>query len=330
MRSGGDGCAKFLQQHVYRNLSREISMRRLQQTQQPVPDGSTAAPKLAPITPDLMHDAFTSAYLMSNLQLRSSSQISVTSGSTAATAVLTTGAAGSRWLHLANVGDTAAVLCIANPEKAHAWEPQRLHQTHRPSTPSERARVAGAGGFILRGRLNGTLAVTRAFGNHGSPRQLSLAELSTAPGASVTLPPTTSEGERDQQEDYYPCGVDEGFDGSTSSLCSRTAMEGLSVVPATRSVRIGDDAVFLVLCCDGVTDVMTDAQIIATVHEGYSKLLRRSEHEQQADSSTAASKGDGSTLPMMRGVAGKLARWLVHSALKRGSRDNCSAIMLLL
>jgi hypothetical protein len=89
---------------------------------------------------------------------------------------------------------------------------------------------------------------------------------------------------------------------------------------------------------------MTDAQIIATVHEGYSKLLRRCEHEQrnqhQADSSAAAEdsipQGDGSIPevggsipPTMRGVAGKLARWLVHSALKRGSRDNCSAIILL-
>lgn len=88
-----------------------------------------------------------------------------------------------------------------------------------------------------------------------------------------------------------------------------------------------------------MTDVMTDAQIIATVHEGYSKLLRRSEHEQrnqhQADSSGAAEGGGsvpqvgGSIPPTMRGVAGKLARWLVHSALKRGSRDNCSAIILL-
>ena len=43
----------------------------------------------------------------------------------------------------------------------------RLSATHRPCVPSERERVTGVGGFILRERVLGVLAVTRAMGNHG-------------------------------------------------------------------------------------------------------------------------------------------------------------------
>merc|ERR1711959_598939 len=112
-----------------------------------------------------------------------------------------------------------------------------------------------------------------------------------------------------------------------------SSMEGLSVLPATRSVELSENALFLVLCCDGVTDVMTDQQILTVIHEGYTKLRKRAQKEQQQQQQQQQQEQEGQQdgeERMMRGVAGKLARWLVHTALKRGSRDNCSAIVLLL
>lgn len=278
----------------------------------------TAAP--VAVTPELMHDAFTSAYLMSNLQLRFSDNIAaLTSGATAVTAVVTKDSGGSRWLHLANVGDSAAILCTASPDNNMLWESQRLHQTHRASTPSERSRVVSSGGFVLRGRLNGSLAVTRAFGNH------SYFSAAQCQPESETSPLTVV--------------VSEAGSEAGSGRGRASSMEGLSVLPATRSVELdsdGSSALFLVLCCDGVTDVMSDQQIVEVVHEGYTKLLRRAQKEQQQQQQMREMQGpaDGTAseseaTPAMRGVAGKLARWLVHTALKRGSRDNCSAIVLL-
>jgi len=325
---GGDECARFLQQRFYRNLSREISYRCTQNLHGDAgsADAATTPAAHLAVTPELMHDAFTSAYLMSNLQLRFSDNIAaLTSGATAVTAVVAKNSSGSRWLHLANVGDSAAILCTARPDNNMLWECQRLHQTHRTSTPSERSRVVSSGGFVLRGRLNGSLAVTRAFGNHS---YFSAAPCQPEPETSpLATPAARSEAGRGR--------------GRASS------MEGLSVLPATRSVELdsdGSSTLFLVLCCDGVTDVMSDEQIVAVVHEGYTKLLRRAQKEQQQQQQQqqqqkrdlqgpAAAQDETATecesAPAVRGVAGKLARWLVHTALKRGSRDNCSAIVLL-
>merc|ERR1711988_2028554 len=216
------------------------------------------------------------------------------------------GSSGSRWLHLANVGDSAAILCTASPNNNMLWESQRLYQTHRTSTPSERSRVMSSGGFVLRGRLNGSLAVTRAFGNL-SYFSTTQRQPEPEPEPAVPLAPTTEAGSA------------RGRGGASS-------MEGLSVLPATRSVELDSDgstALFLVLCCDGVTDVMSDQQIVEVVHEGYHKLMRRAQKEQlkQHQASEKAADSETPTAPStataaaMKGVAGKLSRWLVHTAL---------------
>jgi len=268
---------------------------------------------------------------MSNLQLKNSGNLkALTAGATAVTAVVTRDSSGStRWLHLANVGDSAAILCTASPSNDMRWESQRLHQTHRASTPSERTRVVSSGGFVLRGRLNGSLAVTRAFGNH-SYRSAIESEADAVTGTGCLSEP-----------EPQPTVADNDF---VVNRRRATSMEGLSVLPATRSVELDSDgctALFLILCCDGVTDVMSDQQIIEAVHEGYSKLMRRAKkerlqhHEKQQELSRSASDGEAAgkanaeDAPMIRGVASKLSRWLVHTALKRGSRDNCSAIIVL-
>jgi serine/threonine protein phosphatase PrpC len=63
------------------------------------------------------------------------------------------------------------------------------------------------------------------------------------------------------------------------------------------------DAPFLILCCDGVWDVLSDADAVALV--------------QSACSSDGPSGGERDT-----------AKLLVKEALKRGSSDNLSAMVL--
>lgn len=80
------------------------------------------------------------------------------SGATAACCLLI-----NRTLYTANLGDTEIVLGrkIANG----SYQPITLSQKHKPEDSSERARVQEAGGSVFLGRVQGVLAVSRAFGD---------------------------------------------------------------------------------------------------------------------------------------------------------------------
>ena len=64
-----------------------------------------------------------------------------------------------RVLYTANVGDSAAVL--VSDDKV-----EQLSYDHKATDKSEMLRVHNSGGSIFRGRLKGTLALTRSLGDH--------------------------------------------------------------------------------------------------------------------------------------------------------------------
>jgi serine/threonine protein phosphatase PrpC len=63
-----------------------------------------------------------------------------------------------RYVYTANCGDARAVLC-------HAGVAVRLSKDHKATDPAEKARIEAAGGFVVRKRVMGVLAVARAFGD---------------------------------------------------------------------------------------------------------------------------------------------------------------------
>jgi len=70
-------------------------------------------------------------------------------------------------LFIANVGDSEALLGkLKYNEISGTWEEtfQVLTEMHKPTIPSERARIEEQGGFIVGGRVGG-LSVSRAFGD---------------------------------------------------------------------------------------------------------------------------------------------------------------------
>lgn len=67
---------------------------------------------------------------------------------------------GNPVLYTANVGDSRAVL---KQGKAGAL---RLSTDHRPCEREELERIARVGGVIMGGRVGGSLAITRALGDH--------------------------------------------------------------------------------------------------------------------------------------------------------------------
>ena len=68
------------------------------------------------------------------------------------------GAAVRRVLYCANVGDARGVLC-------RAGRAIRLTYDHKGSDKQEAKRIMDAGGFVMSGRVNGVLAVTRSLGD---------------------------------------------------------------------------------------------------------------------------------------------------------------------
>jgi serine/threonine protein phosphatase PrpC len=69
---------------------------------------------------------------------------------------------GKRMLHVANAGDSRAVLCrnITRSRGGSASNNvEALTRDHKPSVPQEQARIEAAGGDVIRGRVMGMLAV---------------------------------------------------------------------------------------------------------------------------------------------------------------------------
>lgn len=60
--------------------------------------------------------------------------------------------------YVANIGDSRAVLNRGGTAVA-------LSTDHKPELPGEHNRIQKAGGFVSEGRVNGTLSLSRSFGD---------------------------------------------------------------------------------------------------------------------------------------------------------------------
>jgi len=85
-------------------------------------------------------------------------------GSTACMALLRS-ETGRKVLYVANVGDTRAVLMSG------ASLAERLSYDHKSTDKIEAQRVKNEGGIIMDDRVGGSLAITRAFGDHALKKE---------------------------------------------------------------------------------------------------------------------------------------------------------------
>ena len=102
-----------------------------------------------------MEECLRAAFLLTDVECRDTGEQA--SGSTAAVCIVRRVAA-KRYVYTANVGDARAVLC-------HAGVAVRLSHDHKATDACERARVEASGGFVIRKRVMGVLAVARSFGD---------------------------------------------------------------------------------------------------------------------------------------------------------------------
>merc|ERR1719183_2163187 len=64
-----------------------------------------------------------------------------------------------------NVGDSRAIISSVSGNEEEGLISRPLSTDHKPTVPSERQRILKAKGLVSRGRVNGMLAVSRAFGD---------------------------------------------------------------------------------------------------------------------------------------------------------------------
>ncbi|KAG5191135.1 phosphatase 2C-like domain-containing protein [Tribonema minus] len=132
---------------------------------------------------------------------------------------------GSLMLYAANVGDSRAVLYQRGAAA-------RLTRDHKADDPAEVERVEASGGFVLRGRVLGILAVARSFGDHGMKEWV------------PALPFT-----------------------SATSLAPPAAVENCVVARSGGGGGGGGSGGgdFFILACDGIWDVLSDEEACAIV-----------------------------------------------------------------
>eukprot|EP00808_Paulinella_micropora_P031716 g1725.t1 len=200
------------------------------------------------------------------------------SGSTAVTAMLDF---SSLDLLLANAGDAQAVL-------SRAGRAINLSRNHKPHMPRERARIIAAGSKVHLGRLDGSLAVSRAIGD------IRYKLTCNQPGQVLQV-----------LEDGIP----------SSRRLQTTACTSLPSVYQRRLRPFFDE--FLLLACDGLFDVMTEQEAVDFVRRRFTKIKR----SQEKDVVKRSSQVDGSGLGGRR-ESGQSGEDSDTSRKKRGKRGS--------
>jgi serine/threonine protein phosphatase PrpC len=135
---GGDASAKFAKEHFVDVLSQSAEW----------------LTYLATRSPTHLTDALTNCFIRIDADMRNDPTI-LESGSTAVVVIVT-----PTLIVCANAGDSRAVM-----SQFAMRHPIALSHDHKPDNPDETTRIEANGGFVNNGRVNGNLAVSRAFGD---------------------------------------------------------------------------------------------------------------------------------------------------------------------
>ena len=109
---------------------------------------------LATKSPVHLTDALTNCFIRIDTDMRNDPTI-LDAGCTAVVVIVT-----PTMIVCANAGDSRAVM-----SQFAMRHPIALSHDHKPDNPDESARIVANGGFVNNGRVNGSLAVSRAFGD---------------------------------------------------------------------------------------------------------------------------------------------------------------------
>uniref|UniRef100_K3WBK3 PPM-type phosphatase domain-containing protein n=1 Tax=Globisporangium ultimum (strain ATCC 200006 / CBS 805.95 / DAOM BR144) TaxID=431595 RepID=K3WBK3_GLOUD len=165
------------------------------------------------------------------------------SGSTATCVILSSGPEGSGKVHaiVTHVGDCRLVLSHRNHDVVD------ITNDHRLTLTEERNRILQLGGRVVNNRVNGVMAITRAFGDLEFKgmfsRKADDVNASSTSSMSLHLPSSVQLNPFQKEDEKFP-----------TLLTSRPDIHILSLDPAVHE--------FLLLACDGLWDVMTSDEAV--------------------------------------------------------------------
>lgn len=150
------------------------------------------------------------------------------------TAIVATVIAG-RYVVVANTGDLRCIMSVNGSAKTLSFD-------HKPSTMGERVRIENSGGYVMCGRVNEVLALSRAFGDFkfkvpyadGDTNKYYARNRKFWKGGMVKIPP-----------ELFLVSVEP--DILVYDLAKLASPE------------------FMVLACDGIWDCFTDRQLLAII-----------------------------------------------------------------
>ncbi|CAM9872925.1 unnamed protein product, partial [Phaeothamnion confervicola] len=237
---GGDEASVFVQQNLHLELGRALSER-----------GDDVACEDDARRDAAVEKAILAAFERTDEKFIATSKIK-TCGSCATTALFV-----GRHLYVANLGDSRTLVARGQRRGIVATV------DHKPSRADESERIQRGGGIVLYRRVNGELAVSRAFGD----AHLKMLN----PGM---LPPDAFAKNVGGGFDCGPPGL---RDSSAASTASEDDIFGEEVyteplvlsrpeVTALGELTAGEDE-FVLLACDGLFDVMSNDQVVAFVRD---------------------------------------------------------------
>ena len=199
-----------------------------------------------------------------------------------------------RSLTVANLGDSRAVLCRAGVALP-------LSRDHKPKSAVERQRILQAGGFIVDGRVNGDLSLSRALGDF---RHKSVAKLPPSK-QPVSAEPEVRCTVRLKTDDFVLLACDGVWDVISNNDCVAFVCGFLERTPAKSD---------------------TAAPAAAPPRSALSDTASGGRTGMQP----ACAADFGGTAEEVRVATGMICEALLDECLRRGSTDNISAVLVLL
>ena len=229
---GGRNVAEFLRLHLHLNIERELQKK-----------GDRS-----------VEECLKSAFLITDLECAATGEQA--SGSTAVVTIIRR-QGQKRYVYTANCGDARAVLC-------HSGLAVRLSLDHKATDQVEKARIEAQGGFILRKRVMGVLAVARSFGDFVLKKFVT-AEPYTSTTKLDGMVRHRLEGTTWWLRRIPVCFVPYvPFASFTNRVAHHCKHLCVFVLPLPFSSSLPQSQ-FIILACDGVWDVLEDQDAVDMV-----------------------------------------------------------------
>jgi len=174
-------------------------------------------------------------------------QIAFNEGCTACVVLITEDS-----IYCANAGDSRAVIGTKTGDVVE------LSFDHKPDNENEKKRIQAAGSNVSGGRVDGSLAVSRAIGDWEFKNEALLARLQQQ---TVNRTPIMKKN--------YP------GQGATYRDLEQAKNFAVSSFPEVVKVPLKDEYTFVLNACDGIWDCYSNQEAVTKVFTAYGKLLKK-------------------------------------------------------